>query len=66
MIMSRHLGPAWQISWAHPRYGNILASCGFDHKINIWKDIKRNEWELMQSFEHHKASGKRYIGDKVR
>ncbi|CAB1315600.1 unnamed protein product [Coregonus sp. 'balchen'] len=28
-----HEGPVWQVAWAHPMYGNILASCSYDRKI---------------------------------
>jgi protein transport protein SEC13 len=28
----RHEGPVWQVAWAHPKFGNILASCGYDCK----------------------------------
>eukprot|EP00951_Prasinocladus_malaysianus_P045780 scaffold617510_cov38-Prasinocladus_malaysianus.AAC.1 len=33
-----HQGPVWQVCWAHPKFGNLLASCGFDHKVIIWKE----------------------------
>ena len=39
-----HDGPVWAISWAHPRYGNILASCSFDRKVIIWLEVKPNDW----------------------
>ena len=39
-----HDGPVWAIAWAHPRYGNILASCGFDRKVNVFKEVKANDW----------------------
>lgn len=28
-----HEGPVWQVSWAHPKYGSILASCSYDRKV---------------------------------
>lgn len=30
-----HDGPVWQLSWAHPKFGPILASAGFDKKVKI-------------------------------
>ncbi|PWN50591.1 protein transport protein SEC13 [Violaceomyces palustris] len=33
-----HQGPVWQVAWAHPSFGNILASCSYDGKVFIWKD----------------------------
>lgn len=34
----RHEGPVWQIAWAHPKFGPILASSSYDGKVFIWKD----------------------------
>lgn len=25
----------WQVSWAHPKFGHLLASCSFDRKVQI-------------------------------
>ncbi|KAF8664853.1 hypothetical protein AX16_000694 [Volvariella volvacea WC 439] len=33
-----HSGPVWQVAWAHPKYGSILASCSYDGKVLIWKE----------------------------
>ncbi|KAL9938251.1 hypothetical protein V8E36_002874 [Tilletia maclaganii] len=33
-----HEGPVWQVAWAHPKFGPILASCSYDGKVIIWKD----------------------------
>uniref|UniRef100_A0A8C5VML1 Protein SEC13 homolog n=1 Tax=Microcebus murinus TaxID=30608 RepID=A0A8C5VML1_MICMU len=33
-----HEGPMWQVAWAHPMYGNILASCSYDRKVIICKE----------------------------
>ena len=57
LYVIRHNGPVWQISWAHPKYGNILASCGFDKKVCIWKETKSNEWALVNSHSEHQGSG---------
>lgn len=32
-----HSGPVWQIAWAHPKFGTILASCSYDRKVIIWR-----------------------------
>ncbi|WFD29775.1 GTPase-activating protein S13 [Malassezia sp. CBS 17886] len=32
-----HEGPVWQVSWAHPSFGTILASASYDGKVFIWK-----------------------------
>eukprot|EP01080_Neovahlkampfia_damariscottae_P010535 gene10535-3056_t len=46
-----HDGPVWQVSWAHPSFGNILASCSFDHKVIIWKETS-NVWSIIKQFKH--------------
>ena len=35
VIYNRHEGPVWQVSWAHPKYGSILASCSYDRKVSL-------------------------------
>lgn len=32
--LSSHEGPVWQVAWAHPKFGNILASCSYDRKVS--------------------------------
>jgi len=46
-----HEGPVWQVTWAHPSFGNILASCSFDHKVIIWKEVS-NIWTQIKSIQH--------------
>ena len=29
-----HEGPVWQVAWANPKFGNILASCSYDRKAS--------------------------------
>jgi len=31
-------GPVWQVSWAHPCFGTVLASCGFDGRVIVWAE----------------------------
>ncbi|KAL9454932.1 hypothetical protein AB3S75_007360 [Citrus x aurantiifolia] len=33
-----HRGPVWQVAWAHPKFGSILASCSYDGQVIIWKE----------------------------
>ena len=28
----------FQVAWAHPRFGSILASCSYDRKIILWRE----------------------------
>lgn len=45
-----HEGPVWQITWAHPKFGSLLASCSFDHRIIVWKEIASNSWQQVSAF----------------
>ena len=46
-----HVGPVWQIQWAHPKYENLLATSGYDKKIKIWKEVKSQTWDVVYEFE---------------
>lgn len=39
-----HQGPVWQVAWAHPKFGSILASCSYDRKVIIWKSTTPRDW----------------------
>lgn len=48
-----HRAPVWDVSWAHPKYGNILASCSYDRKVIFWKKTGAN-WQ--NSYEYNSES----------
>ncbi|XP_078446655.1 protein transport protein SEC13 homolog A-like isoform X2 [Wolffia australiana] len=55
--LTGHQGPVWQVSWAHPRFGSILASCSYDGRVIIWKETsKQNEWVQINVFNEHNSS----------
>ena len=35
----RHDGPVWQVCWAHPKFGTLLASCSYDKKVILWQEV---------------------------
>lgn len=43
------------MSWAHPKYGNILASASYDGKVFIWRE-QASQWQRIFDFALHKAS----------
>eukprot|EP00002_Diphylleia_rotans_P010975 TRINITY_DN2177_c0_g1_i3.p1 TRINITY_DN2177_c0_g1~~TRINITY_DN2177_c0_g1_i3.p1 ORF type:complete len:297 (+),score=52.02 TRINITY_DN2177_c0_g1_i3:117-1007(+) len=51
-----HKGPVWQVAWAHPRFGGILASCSYDKRVIVWKEIQPNEWVQIYVFAGHETS----------
>lgn len=52
-----HEGPVWQVSWAHPKFGVILASCSFDGSVLIHRETKPQEWTILHAARHlHESS----------
>lgn len=49
-----HYGPVWQVGWAHPKFGNLLASCSYDRKVVIWKEM--GEWKKLYEYSGHDSS----------
>ncbi|OZJ03688.1 hypothetical protein BZG36_03506 [Bifiguratus adelaidae] len=50
-----HEGPVWQVAWAHPKFGNILASCSYDNRVFIWKE-QNGVWSKIKEYTGHTAS----------
>lgn len=46
--LSGHDGPVWQVAWAHPKFGSILASCSYDRRVIVWREGAENEWHQEQ------------------
>lgn len=51
--MRGHEGPVWQVSWAHPKFGVILASASYDGKVIIWREENRTWSNIYQHLTHH-------------
>ncbi|KAG9253721.1 nuclear pore complex, component sec13 [Emericellopsis atlantica] len=54
-----HEGAVWCVAWAHPKYGNILASAGYDGKVFVWKEQgaqQASQWQRIYESSVHKAS----------
>jgi protein transport protein SEC13 len=47
-----HEGPVWQVAWAHPQFGSILASCSYDHKVFIWREGQNAQWSKIYEYKH--------------
>lgn len=44
-----HEGPVWQVSWAHPKFGVILASCSFDGSVLIHREMSPRDWSVLHA-----------------
>ncbi|RWS05287.1 protein SEC13-like protein [Dinothrombium tinctorium] len=51
-----HEGPVWQLAWANPAFGTILASCSYDRKVFIWKETTSGNWEKIYEYAGHDSS----------
>lgn len=56
--LTGHEGPVWMVSWAHPRFGNLLASASYDQKAIIWKEIRQGapKWTPVHVIDIHHGS----------
>ncbi|TMW68875.1 hypothetical protein Poli38472_001031 [Pythium oligandrum] len=55
-MLTGHEGPVWQVSWAHPKFGVLLASCSYDGKVIIFKEQSLNQWTQAYVHAFHEAS----------
>ena len=55
-VVCRHEGPVWQLAWAHPVYGSVLATCGYDRKVILWKE-QDSGWTKIYEYSNHDSSG---------
>ncbi|GMH72434.1 hypothetical protein TrLO_g15557 [Triparma laevis f. longispina] len=44
-----HTGPVWEVSWSHPKYGTLLASCSFDGLACIHRESPSRTWNTIHS-----------------
>mmetsp|Transcript_28689 Transcript_28689/g.28350 ORF Transcript_28689/g.28350 Transcript_28689/m.28350 type:complete len:92 (+) Transcript_28689:12-287(+) len=40
--LQHHQGSVLALSWSHPKFGSLLASCGVDRKVLVWKEMSSN------------------------
>jgi len=52
-----HEGPVWEISWSHPKFGVVLASCSFDGSVIIHRESRPREWTVIhEAKDLHESS----------
>jgi len=55
-ILTGHEGPVWQVSWAHPKWGTVIASCSYDRKVIVWKELNPSTWQPVFTHSEHVGS----------
>ena len=58
-----HEGPVWQAAWAHPQFGTLLATCGYDARVMVFREAApttgaSSNWVRVFVYEKNKSSGK--------
>lgn len=51
-----HESAVWQLSWADPKYGSLLASASFDKRVLLHQEGIDGQWRVVYSFEDNKTS----------
>jgi WD40 repeat protein len=34
-----HHGSIWKVTWAHPEFGQVIATCSFDRTAAVWEEV---------------------------
>jgi protein transport protein SEC13 len=55
--LTGHQGPVWQVAWAHPKFGNVLASASFDHTVILWKEAQDGSWQILHRTDAYLHTG---------
>ena len=37
-IVGKHKGAIWRVAWADPEFGSIIASCGYDQCVYVYRE----------------------------
>lgn len=59
--LSGHAGPVWQVGWAHPKFGVLLASCSYDKSVIIHRESPPGTWSPVHKHELHTSSVNRSV-----
>ncbi|XP_067402161.1 centrosomal protein of 192 kDa [Emydura macquarii macquarii] len=47
-----HSGSVWRVTWAHPEFGQVLASCSFDRTAVVWEEIVGESNDKLRGQSH--------------
>jgi len=63
VIKNAHQAAIWRLSWAHPEFGQLLASCSHDTSVHIWEEQesvtmrdKETRWQKKAQLSDSKCS----------
>ena len=38
LLFQTHSGSVWKVTWAHPEFGQVIATCSFDRTAVVWEE----------------------------
>ena len=44
------------MAWAHPKFGNLLATCSYDGHVFVWKEGNGVGWQKIKDHHVHESS----------
>lgn len=50
-IQTAHLGPCWQVAWSHPKFESLVATCGYDRFVKVWKEVAKSQWRCVYKYQ---------------
>ena len=42
IFFQAHSGSVWRVTWAHPEFGQVIATCSFDRTAAIWEELRKS------------------------
>uniref|UniRef100_H3AFD6 SEH1 like nucleoporin n=1 Tax=Latimeria chalumnae TaxID=7897 RepID=H3AFD6_LATCH len=51
-FLQTHSGSVWRVTWAHPEFGQVLASCSFDRTAAVWEEIVGESNDKLRGQNH--------------
>ncbi|CAM9323691.1 unnamed protein product, partial [Phaeothamnion confervicola] len=55
-VLTGHEGPVWQVAWAHPKFGVLLASCSYDSQVILHRESPPGVWTPIHTHRFHESS----------
>uniref|UniRef100_A0A3Q4G710 SEH1 like nucleoporin n=1 Tax=Neolamprologus brichardi TaxID=32507 RepID=A0A3Q4G710_NEOBR len=52
LVLVAHDGSVWRVTWAHPEFGQVLASCSFDRTAAVWEEIVGESNDKQRGLSH--------------
>eukprot|EP01084_Bolivina_argentea_P199955 342007_1 len=55
-VLTGHEGPVWQVCWAHPKFGVLLASASCDGSVVVHRETSPEVWQTAYVHRFHDSS----------